>query len=69
MSTQVTRDEAKALIRTAHFNIDDPNKAGVQAVDTIFSSFDKELAALQQQVAYWKLSFYKQCKATRRSND
>jgi len=35
----ISKEEAKHLIRSAHFNIDDPNKEGEIAVDKIYDSF------------------------------
>ncbi len=34
------RDEAKQLVRKAHFNIEDPNKMGELAVDKIYDDFE-----------------------------
>ena len=34
-------------------------------INEIFNDFDKQVKKLEQQVAYWKLSFKKQCEASR----
>lgn len=38
-------DEAKALIRKAHFNVDDPNKMGELAVEQIYADFKNKKCA------------------------
>ena len=37
----------------------------VDIVNTLFDAFDKEKQQLEQQIAYWKLSFNKQVEAHR----
>ena len=36
---------------------------GYKAVDKIYDDFEVEKQKLQKEVAYWKLSFKKQCEA------
>ena len=55
----MTRDEAN----TEALKFSNDTK---RIVTIIYDSVDKEKQQLQQQVAYWKLSFNKQCKATRK---
>jgi len=38
----MNKEEAKQLVRKAHFNIDDPNREGVIAVDKIYDDFEKQ---------------------------
>ena len=36
----MTRDEAKLIVRKAHFNCDDPNGEGEEAVNRIYDDFE-----------------------------
>jgi len=54
----MTRDEAQGL---SFFTEDDVTKS----LDKLYDFFGSDIKKLEQQVAYWKLSFQKQCEATR----
>ena len=60
----MTRFEAKEMFEKT-------NGAELNSIliDKIYNDFDSKEEYLRQQIAYWKLSFKKQCEATNESNN
>ena len=73
----MTREEAKRIIREAHFNIDNPNKEGEIAVDRIYDDFKKKMntakeRSLKQLSDIWDLEDkleLKYCQTCKHYND